>query len=511
MLTRSAARARAASLPPPVSPSLKSQALKTSNSSTVLENADSVWSSNSLEQMDKPATQVNNPSSVEARISPSLSVEEGKESGSVSLGLGRGSHDPLAQGAVSDDGFVKPSRYAKNLKGSASHSSLSSNEQYFPAWFSSPQVGKNIKRFDWSESSSEDELPDISDLEVPIRPDVFSRELPIIEPHTSLEVELAEILGMHSSHNILQDRMRRVEVFNSGDSDSDSTSADSLKAHRHSHQNRSKYRHYKHPKRPRQAMLEVNVVDFDQADDQSGPMDLRSESRAEGPSSIPYLDKGKYKALSDTEHSEVGVNDQIHADHLIALELEQRLNAEARKSKKLAKKYRKVERKLQSMKEQATNQRMPSQMASSVRKSRTPLGAGGKLRPASSRLPEKSGLRRAMQGYGGSGNDPSSSSSSSSDSDNPHAGGRRQDRSGDSSSSSDDIFRHEPESDHSSDSEGTKHRKHEKRRRHRAKLNALKYHQSFLKNEPPFKYGGEVQASTFKKWCQEKVPDWKGI
>jgi len=61
----------------------------------------------------------------------------------VSLGLSRGSHDLLAQGAVSDNGFVTSSRYAKNIKGSASHSSLSSNEQYFPAWFSSPQVGKN--------------------------------------------------------------------------------------------------------------------------------------------------------------------------------------------------------------------------------------------------------------------------------------------------------------------------------------------------------------------------------
>ena len=148
------------------------------------------------------------------------------------------------------------------------------------------------------------------------------------------------------------------------------------------------------------------------------------------------------------------------------------------------------------MKEQATNPHMTSQTASSARKSRTPLGAGGRLNRASSRLPEKSGLRRAMQGYGGGGgSDPSSSSSSPSD------------RSGDGSSSGDDIFRHEPESDHSSDSEGTKRRKREKRRRHRAKLNALKYHQSFLKNEPPFKYGGEVQASTFKKWCQE-VRDW---
>ena len=175
MLTCSAARAHAALLPPPVSPSLKSQALEVSNSDTVPENADSVWSSNGLKQMDELAAQINNPSSVEARFSPSLSVEEGKESGSVSAGLSCGSHDPLAKGAVIDDGFVTPSRYAKKLEGSVSHSSLSSNEKYFPAWFNSPQVGKNKKRYDWSESSPDDELPDISDLEVPVKPDTFSK------------------------------------------------------------------------------------------------------------------------------------------------------------------------------------------------------------------------------------------------------------------------------------------------------------------------------------------------
>jgi len=73
--------------------------------------------------------------------------------------------------------------------------------------------------------------------------------------------------------------------------------------------------------------------------------------------------------------------------------------------------------------------------------------------------------------------------------------------SGSDSPSDKDIFRHQPESDHPSDN--TKRRKREKRRRHRAKLNALKYCQSFLKNDPPSKYNGKVQASTYKKWCQE--------
>ena len=81
MLTRSAACARAASLPPPVSPSLMSQASEVSNSSTVCKNADPIWSSDGLEQRDELAAQINDLSSVEARTSPSLSHEEGEESG----------------------------------------------------------------------------------------------------------------------------------------------------------------------------------------------------------------------------------------------------------------------------------------------------------------------------------------------------------------------------------------------------------------------------------------------
>ena len=118
-----------------------------------------------------------------------------------------------------------------------------------------------------------------------------------------------------------------------------------------------------------------------------------------------------------------------------------------------------------------------------------------------------------MEGYSGKHDDPSSSSSNSSESIQPPKGNNRKggdpsDSSSNSSQSSDgNIFRQEPESDHSSDSDGTKRRKHEKHCRHRAKMNTLKYHQSFLKNDSPFKYNGEIQASTYKKWCQE-VHDW---
>lgn len=147
------------------------------------------------------------------------------------------------------------------------------------------------------------------------------------------------------------------------------------------------------------------------------------------------------------------------------------------------------------------------------RKSQTPLGIGGNFSRASSRIPANSGLMRAMQGYNKSVKTPPSSSlglarSSHRSYERNKSGCDDDNRSSESTWSSDeDIFRHEPESDYPSDSEVTKHRKREKRRRHRAKLNALKYHQNFMKSDPPFKYNGEVQISLFKKWYHE-VHDW---
>jgi hypothetical protein len=71
-----------------------------------------------------------------------------------------------------------------------------------------------------------------------------------------------------------------------------------------------------------------------------------------------------------------------------------------------------------------------------------------------------------------------------------------------------DFLTMEPESDHASDSDSTKHDKRATRRTYRAKLNLLKYQQSFIKNEPPFVYSGDANATTFKKWVRE-VRDWK--
>jgi hypothetical protein len=120
-----------------------------------------------------------------------------------------------------------------------------------------------------------------------------------------------------------------------------------------------------------------------------------------------------------------------------------------------------------------------------------------------SKLPERSGLHRAMHRDRGS-SDSSDSSSSTGDF-------RENDLNSDFNSESDgsinyrgrNLFRKAPESDHSSDSEGIRRRKREKCRQHRAKLQELKYQQAFLNQDPPFEYSGKVQASLFKKWVRE--------
>ena len=73
MCTRSGARLCSASLPPPTSPSLLSQANEVSENSLILENTEV-----SMCQDGEPAVRANNPNSVEASIFPSPTSEEDK-------------------------------------------------------------------------------------------------------------------------------------------------------------------------------------------------------------------------------------------------------------------------------------------------------------------------------------------------------------------------------------------------------------------------------------------------
>jgi hypothetical protein len=130
--------------------------------------------------------------------------------------------------------------------------------------------------------------------------------------------------------------------------------------------------------------------------------------------------------------------------------------------------------------------------------SQTWLGVAIGTNHASSKLPKRSGLWRVMHGDGGS-TDPSDPSSSSDKCDhcgNNPSGESDSDPEGSMNYNGHNLFRKEPESDHSSDSKDTKHWKSNKCKRHHAKLQEIKFQQSFLKQDPLFKYVGEVQASS---------------
>src|ERR1700683_3801540 len=124
-----------------------------------------------------------------------------------------------------------------------------------------------------------------------------------------------------------------------------------------------------------------------------------------------------------------------------------------------------------------------------------------------SKLPGRSRLHGAMHRDRG-GSDPSDSSSGTGDfRENDLNRNLNSETDGSINYRGRNLFRKAPESDHSSDSEGIRRRKCEKRRRHRAKLQELKYQQPCLKQDPPFKYSGEIHVSLFKKWVCE-VRDW---
>lgn len=275
------------------------------------------------------------------------------------------------------------------------------------------------------------------------------------------------------------------------------------------------------------------------------------------PSNIPYLKKGKFKAFSDMEEErstlteDEALHEQLKADWLYAQELQERIAHEEKRAARLKKKAKQMAEKIKSAKTQThTRKEKPKDKSKAVdpgnqtrrSQSKTPLGLGTGVGRASTRLPKQSGLRRAMTGDDDDGDGPSSPSSSSSESESSSSSSssdtgtesesltpkqkrnhkrkereRRKkrkhtpedpsDSSSSDSSSGDDFFKKEPPSDHSSDDTVKRAKNRRKRQRHRAKLNALKYHQSFLKTDPPFKYSGEIQASVYKKWCRE-LRDW---
>ncbi|KIO01443.1 hypothetical protein M404DRAFT_28749, partial [Pisolithus tinctorius Marx 270] len=157
------------------------------------------------------------------------------------------------------------------------------------------------------------------------------------------------------------------------------------------------------------------------------------------------------------------------------------------------------------------------------RKDKTPAIKVTSNARASSVFPRESTVLRAMRGDSGDDGDSSDSDSTAkqhrkltehyhrqaiapSDSSDSSSNDSDSSSEGDSSFGS-DFYGEEPSTIGTNDSGREKARKHEKKRRYRAKLNKLKYQQAFLKEDLPFTYRGEVQVGLFKKWCRE-LRDW---
>jgi hypothetical protein len=202
---------------------------------------------------------------------------------------------------------------------------------------------------------------------------------------------------------------------------------------------------HKQPSKPSHScspVLEVNVVDFTDTANKSTPglsqshTQSQSGSHGEGPSSVPYLAKGKYRAFfeDDEPTNKDRNNAQIESDYLIAKELEKRLDDEYLKTRKLEKRNKQMANELQTLKDKtkvaSDAPRGTTQLTSGSQKSKTPIGQ------VSSRLPTKSGLLHAMQGYNGGCDNPPFSSSSSSDSNHSHKRNKKGPIPSDSSSES---------------------------------------------------------------------------
>jgi hypothetical protein len=298
--------------------------------------------------------------------------------------------------------------------------------QYFPKWFDNPWVGKSQKKKELcgSNSSSNDKLSDIEDRLLSSYTDTLIDVLPNIPPLSSLEDDLADMLG-DSSTCYLDTGFSGNGVLQP--------------VHK-----RSIHGNYKRPKRPRCSRLclplfRISVIHSDNVSDQLGAKHAqrRSVSRGEGPSNTATGKSEVPPDMAEPTMQDAGDDQEwINLDYRIAVELEHRL--------KLEKKNKQLKEELHMLREKSEASNEPSCVSSSLKKSQTPLGIGGQFDRASSRLPACSGLMRAMQGYSKSAKMASSSSlklRSSHRSYERNEGGRDDNRSSKSTWSSDeDIF-----------------------------------------------------------------------
>lgn len=459
--------------------------------------------------------------------------------GQYTAQTGLEAHDLEEIDLVAHDGFIKPTKVAARNSGITRNvftttSSNIGNKKYFPDSFASDGESdpndKVVKEDSslrlWSEADEFDDdigpVPFVVKIEPAMSPDLWSPR--VLESDT-----INRILLQSNENKMLNERMHRINVDSMLSSDEEQS--DDLQIHpglsaysdqrdvesdTSNNTRKSTSGKYKRPPRPSR----LAGIRLEQPDHTASG----KRSPAESATPIPFHDKGKWRAeTSGSTIREQLLQMEFDRDLAEKLQREERMQFEAERDA-LKSKINKLNRRAtaavpEEVREAETAARQPSREhrssdSRSLARSSVPhLGVNLGYERSSSKLPKKSGLRRAMRG------DPGDSDSSDSSSDEPRKPSRKRSRPSDSSDSSGSgnessdykgrkIFRNGPTSDHKSDSSSTKVRKSEKRRRHRAKMMELKYQQSFLKQDPPFKYAGELQASTFKRWTRE-IRDWK--
>lgn len=206
----------------------------------------------------------------------------------------------------------------------------------------------------------------------------------------------------------------------------------------------------------------------------------RNESNSIEP--IPYLNKGKWKAFSNAKLTSDEEQNQINTDYLLALEIERNEICKAKtKVEQLQWELDAACSDINLLKDQRSSPKpRKSSKAPEPHKENVPISftqeIGLGLNQALSRLSKKLGMMHAIHGDS-KGSDPSSNSSSdSSESESEPEPNKKGEPSDDESEFEGHIiFTTEPESDHASNSDQTKKRKHKKCRCHHAKLAEIKY------------------------------------
>ncbi|KAJ7147727.1 hypothetical protein C8R43DRAFT_953081 [Mycena crocata] len=469
-----------------------------------------------------------------------------------------------------DRGFTRP-RVTARKDSVRSSSPIDAKPKFFPEWFEDSGNESEDGKDNEDDAVSWYDLPEDGIGELPDWVSARSKDIKkeeVTPRLTPIDDVMNQVYGHADTptRETLKARAQSSARYakppggpGDSDPDSDSTSDSGYSSHSSSHKGRRSRKSSKRSSRKSANSKRSRYTDpafmlaSEYTNSTTAAMADRIHASKKGKSVDPAEYSGKapvtpvhFDTDSESDH------DQIKADYLAALELQGRLDKEARATqtlhddflrreaefikerearilreaelrsridylqRKAAKKVRQRETKARERAEKLSQPEEPKRKETTdkprekrsnspqERKQRAKKGESEereknqRYRKASSKLPRSSRLKRAM---GSDGSDSSSSDSESSDKKNTSHWRLPEIPSSEESES--DYFPMEPDSVHSSDSEPTKSAKRRAKRRYKDSIARLKFQQGFLKADPPFIYAAEVKADVFNKWTRE--------